>query len=119
MKGKDVILSVVLSSHDHPKAETVLARSKEIMPSINLASVYRNLNALLKEGKIRKIEAVGGDRFDKTLIDHAHFQCSVCGKVEDLMGIDVMPIIKIAGEGGNVITDTEVNFRGVCAQCKS
>ena len=117
-KQRQVVLTAVQTSCDHPTAEMVLGRCKELMPSINLATVYRNLNALVKEGKVRKIEAVGGDRFDKTLFDHAHFQCSKCGAVIDIMGIDVNPILAIAKFGGNDIIDTEINFRGVCATCK-
>ena len=117
-KQRQVVLLAVQTSSDHPTAEMVLGRCKELMPSINLATVYRNLNALVKEGKVRKIEAVGGDRFDKTLFDHAHFQCSKCGAVTDIMGIDVKSILAIAKFGGNDIIDTEINFRGVCATCK-
>ena len=117
-KCKDAVLKAVLDSCDHPTADTVLYRAKQIMPTINIASVYRNLNALVKEGKVRKIEAVGGDRFDKTLCDHAHFQCSMCGKVEDIMEIDVNSVLDIAKLTKNVIIDAEVNFRGICSDCK-
>lgn len=117
-KCKTAVLSAVQLSCDHPTAEMVLSRAKEIMPSINIASVYRNLNALVKEGSVRKIEAVGGDRFDKTLYDHAHFQCSVCGKVEDVLEINVNPILTIAKQKNYDIIDTEINFRGICPNCK-
>ncbi|MBR6737827.1 MAG: transcriptional repressor [Clostridia bacterium] len=117
-KCKNAVYQAVFNSHDHPTADVVLARAKNVVPTINIASVYRNLNALVKEGKVRKIEAVGGDRFDKTLFDHAHFQCSVCGKVEDVLEIDVKPILAIAKLSNNDIIDTEINFRGVCSNCK-
>ena len=49
-KQKTVVYNAVMSSSDHPTADMVLSRCKEVMPSINLATVYRNLNALIKEG---------------------------------------------------------------------
>ena len=56
-KQKQVVYNAVLNSVDHPSAETVLLRSKVEMPSINLATVYRNLSALIKDGLV-KIEDV-------------------------------------------------------------
>ena len=46
-KQKQVVYNAVLNSVDHPSAETVLLRSKVEMPSFNLATVYRNLSALI------------------------------------------------------------------------
>ena len=54
-KQRDIVYKVVHESYDHPVAETVLLRCKELMPTINLATVYRNLKTLTNEGLIKKI----------------------------------------------------------------
>ena len=115
-KQREIVYQAVTSSCDHPSAELVLARAKTIMPSINLATVYRNLNALISEGKIKKVVAEGGDRFDKTLSDHAHFQCKVCGCVVDMDGVDFTSLH--LGDNVNQIDSIEVSFKGICANCK-
>ena len=115
-KQKEIVLNAVLSSCDHPTAETVLLRSKAQMPSINLATVYRNLNALIKDGLIKKVVADGGDRFDKTLKNHAHFQCRVCGSVVDAMGVDFSLFNSEAVNG--VVESVEISIKGVCPNCK-
>ena len=114
-KQKQVVYNAVKSSCDHPSAETVLLRSKAEMPSINLATVYRNLGALIKEGLVKKIVADGGDRFDKTLNDHAHFQCRICGKVVDVEGIDCSTLSNYNKNGK--IESVDVSLKGVCVNC--
>ncbi len=114
-KQKEIVLNAVLTSCDHPTAETVLLRSKAEMPSINLATVYRNLNALVRDGLIKKVVADGGDRFDKTLINHAHFQCRVCGSVTDAVGVDFSAISSGAVNG--VVESVDISIKGVCPNC--
>ncbi len=117
-KQRQVILTAVTSSSDHPTAEMVLARAKEIMPSINLATVYRNLNALCNEGKVQRVMADGGDRFDKTLCHHAHFQCRKCNSVIDISGVDLSKICSDKFKSENIVEEFNVTLKGVCHDCK-
>ena len=117
-KQRDVVYQVVHNSLDHPDAETVLLRSKKILPSINLATVYRNLKTLSSEGKIKKIELVGGDRFDSTTTSHAHFRCENCGDFFDIMEIPLDKIEKTEYKGVGGISYAEVTLSGLCSNCK-
>lgn len=84
-RQQSLILSLVLSSCEHPTAEQIYRMAKEKMPSIGLATVYRNLSQLAAEGKILRISADGQpDHFDKTLIPHEHAVCRVCGEMRDV-----------------------------------
>ena len=83
-KQKDLILSIVERAYHHPTAEEVLAEARQEMPHLALGTVYRNLQALLTEGKVRKIDMPqGGARYDRVEDDHAHFVCVECGGVID------------------------------------
>ncbi len=114
-KQKNAVLSAVMNSCDHPTAEVVLLRCKKETPSINVATVYRNLNALIKEGLIKRVVADGGDRFDKTLSNHAHFQCNKCGVVSDV-DCDLTSFERVH-KSGVLIDSVEVSFKGVCKNC--
>ncbi|MBQ3235426.1 MAG: transcriptional repressor [Clostridia bacterium] len=116
-KQRNVVYSAVINSSDHPTADMVLARCKEVMPSINLATVYRNLNALIKDGVIQKVMVDGGDRFDKTLGTHAHFQCKVCNSVVDIEGVDLSCLKGIGFETNNRVDEVDVTLKGVCHNC--
>ena len=117
-KQKQVVLNAVLNSFDHPTAETILQRCKAEIPSINLATVYRNLHVLLLENKIKRIAITGGDRFDKTLTEHAHFKCQKCQYVFDIDNVDISAIIDNAKGSVQSVTSVDVTLNGLCTNCK-
>ncbi len=117
-KQRQAVLDVVTNSCDHPTAETILYRCKQIIPSMNLATVYRNLKELVKQGKVNKISQEEGDRFDKTLVNHAHFKCINCSNLTDLLDIDVDAIkLQVENEYGVKINISSVSFSGICDNC--
>lgn len=118
-KQNEEILNIVLSSSNHPDARYIYNKVREKIPNISLGTVYRNLNILSDEWKIRKIILDdGNDRFDKTLCDHNHIRCSICGKV-----VDIKPIInsneleKIETNTGFKIIDSCFSITGICEDC--
>ena len=87
---RNTVLKVVEASCDHPSAETIYFRCREIMPEISLGTVYRNLKVLVEMGKIREVSILNaGDRYDKTIGLHAHFRCKHCGQVLDVPAKDL------------------------------
>ena len=118
-KQRDEILNIVLKSYNHPTAKMVYEKAKFIIPNISLGTVYRNLNVLSEMGEIKKIPTYDGDdRFDKTLTNHNHIHCTICGKVSDvapsLMNIDYDKINK---ETGFKVTECNFNIKGLCQEC--
>ncbi len=118
-KQKEVVFTAVSCSCDHPTADLVLARAKELMPSINLATVYRNLNALVKEGRIRRVQHVLGDRFDKTLYHHAHVLCEKCGDFSDINSIDLKKVVDNLKISIHNITSVDFVITGTCSKCEN
>lgn len=118
---RDTVLRVVEESCDHPSAETIYTRCREIMPEISLGTVYRNLKVLVDLGKIREVSILNaGDRYDKTVGLHAHFRCKHCGKVLDVPAKDLESLEKrVEDVTGFKIEGTEVLFVGVCDRCKN
>lgn len=91
-KQRNIVLDIVKNSYEHPTAEMVYAQAKEILPSIGIATVYRNLNALSEAGEIIRVpDAFGHDRYDGEEREHYHIKCRCCGKL-----VDVFPEDKVA-----------------------
>ncbi|MBQ9114541.1 MAG: transcriptional repressor [Clostridia bacterium] len=118
---RDTVLKVVEASCDHPSAETIYTRCREIMPEISLGTVYRNLKVLVELGKIREVSILNaGDRYDKTVGLHAHFRCKRCGCVLDVPANDLETLEKgVESKTGFQIDGTEVLFVGVCDKCRA
>ena len=117
---KTTIENVVLASCDHPTAETIYERVKEILPAISLGTVYRVLGDLVADGKVRRIAVPEApDRFDKTTCTHAHFHCSKCGAVVDIATTFGKEMLDSMSQNGNLIIEAEVVFKGICAKCNN
>lgn len=117
---KSTIENVVLSSCDHPTAETIYERVREVLPTISLGTVYRVLGDLVADGKVRRIAVPEApDRFDKTTYTHAHFHCSKCGAVVDIATTFGKEMLDSMSQNGNLIIEAEVVFKGICAKCNN
>lgn len=116
-KQQELILRLVHTSCAHCTADEIFAKAKEEMPSIGLATVYRNLNQLSADGKIRRVLTVGEpDRFDKTLIQHEHAVCKVCGCMRD---VEVTGISQQIQKGLETNDFTyELSIHELCPKCK-
>ena len=87
-----LILEAVLRADDHPTAMQIYERVAAEMPNVSLTTVYRNLNRLTADGKIRRITIPNEpDRFDKTVYDHYHIACEVCGFFGDVTSVQLDP----------------------------
>ncbi|HKM28859.1 MAG TPA: transcriptional repressor [Anaerovoracaceae bacterium] len=84
-KQRGLILRIVKDTTVHPTAEWVYSEAKKEMPSIGVATVYRNLNNLEDMGEIIRITTPGRvDRFDGKMEKHYHMTCVKCGRLMDL-----------------------------------
>ena len=73
-KQRQAILRVVRGTDTHPSAEWIYEHVREEIPSIGLATVYRNLRLLKDAGKIEELHGTKGTaRFDANLSPHYHF----------------------------------------------
>ncbi len=118
-KQRDAILRNLLMRYDHPTAEEIYFDVKKEIPSISLATVYRNLKLLEGEGLILKIPTSDSDRYDGHTHSHYHFTCLDCSKVLDLdlkgdTDINLLP----KGFDGTVTAHT-LMYYGFCSKCKA
>lgn len=124
-KQRDLILDIVKADNTHPTAEWIYGEAKKKIPTIGIATVYRNLNQLVDMGVILKISMPGqSDRYDGTTCKHYHMRCSKCGKLIDIYPVDndSMPELKSAIAKSFGISDrkfeiSETMLSYVCDDC--
>ena len=85
-KQKDTLYSMVMQYDGHPSAEELFLLCKEDNIKMSIATIYRNLNLLVNEGKIAKISIAGHpDRYDSRTDAHVHAICDRCETIEDFI----------------------------------
>lgn len=87
-------------------------------PSISLATIYKNINAMLEkvflsEVKIPNTKSV----FELVKEEHAHLVCSDCGNIEDMM-LDVSSVLEeVTSKSQFKIESTDLVLSGLCSNC--
>jgi len=109
----------LLADHSHPSAEEVFLQVRQTLPHISLGTVYRNLQRLVEEGKIRVLRSGGRvARYDPMTAEHDHFICRQCGRVVDVVlesdrPVNLAPLL----EQGFTIATKSLSIHGLCQQC--
>ncbi|WP_293910642.1 Fur family transcriptional regulator [Sphaerochaeta sp. UBA5836] len=117
---KGLVWEAVTTAANHPNAEQIYENIVLKHPSISRATVYRNLNMLVDEGKVKRIRMLGGpDHFDRTLGNHYHIQCTSCKQVSDIEVFgDIDFSTKNVETFGYVLESYEIVFNGICPDCQ-
>ena len=116
-KQRQLILEAIRATDSHPTADELFQTVRQKLPTISLATVYRNLNFLADAGEIRKLSMPGmPDRFDWRMSAHDHLVCGGCGRVYDF----VLPerlTDRIAKAAGMQVEGYTLVARGLCPAC--
>lgn len=119
-RKREAIKNVLAGTKTHPDAEWVYMKLKPEFPDLSLATVYRNLCEMKREGEIQSVAFFGGrERFDAVAEKHSHFICDLCGKIQDFDIIDHdHSLDEYAQKNFEGIIDYHtVVFHGVCENC--
>jgi Fe2+ or Zn2+ uptake regulation protein len=119
-RQRALIYAIVAGTGAHPTADWVYARARERMPRVSLGTVYRNLQRLAADGRIRAIESWGKTtRWDADLSSHHHFLCIRCGAIRDVPkpeGEDSR-LAAVLSLPGFTITGHRLEIQGLCPSC--
>ncbi len=114
-----IVYEVLRSTKTHPTADWIYEQARRRMPKISLGTVYRNLNVLRDEGLVRELHGV--DRrahFDADVSPHAHFVCTRCGKIRDVVPAPEVEWQSLKDLVGCEVARQDIQFFGVCPACR-
>lgn len=86
------------------------------MPRLSLGTVYRNLQQMSKEGRVRELGGAVA-RYDADLRPHTHFSCRECGRVVDAPLAYDPALDAAASADGWTVTGHSLVFHGICPAC--
>ena len=107
--------------HDngHMNVEEIYEQIKSSYPSISLATIYKNVNALCEANILREIKAPKDkQRYELSSDKHLHVYCESCGKLEDIK-LETGYLENDCGtKTGYDVYDISAVLIGVCPTCK-
>lgn len=120
-KQKELILKVMSASENmiHPNIQRLTSIITNIDSSIGQATIYRNVNKLVNEGKLCKISTEEGYIYDINTTLHGHFICEECGNIIDLYDDKYQKLISDIEKKYNLKVKNSNNvFYGICNSCQ-
>ena len=103
----------------HITIEKLFEQIKKQFSSISLATLYKNINAMLENSLITEVKAPNyKTHYEITKEPHAHFVCTECGEHKDVK-FDMNNLCKdLVDESSYEVAKTSVIVSGLCPQCK-
>jgi Fur family transcriptional regulator, peroxide stress response regulator len=104
----------------HPTAEEVYLAVKNQLPKVSLATIYKNLEALIEAGVASKLNyGDGSARYDIRTDHHHHVRCLQCGKMWDIEPTESSAWLKtMKSRPGFQISDYRLELLGTCRECR-
>lgn len=117
-KQKQLILEMLKKEKNHPTIADLYEKILEVDNTVGQATVYRNVNKLVEEGKIKRITTDCGYRYDCDCNPHYHLVCKKCNSIIDIFDEKYIKMIKRLEEEYSVkIDNSTVVFEGICDKC--
>lgn len=116
---REAIFQYVAAQETHPTADQIFAGVRRDWPSLGLATVYRNLSALVEEGRLSYSMHEGIARYDARTDAHHHFTCRECGVVQNVDFELPDALMRTAQRKvGGKVESISVDLTGLCSGCR-
>jgi Fur family ferric uptake transcriptional regulator len=120
-KQRSTILAELRVLTSHPTADEIYAIVRRKLPHISLGTVYRNLELLVENNEILKLEYAGFQkRFDGNTNAHQHVRCTSCGRVADIEPELYTPAVPADLQVQDFkVLHAQIEFFGLCGNCQN
>ncbi len=118
-RQRQAVLQILQRSRRHPDAASIYQEVRQQLPHISLGTVYRALDALVKDGVAITIETAGqATRYDYRHGEHHHHAiCRHCGEIFDIQ-LDALPELPSGTlPAGFEAKTMQLEVHGICANC--
>jgi Fur family peroxide stress response transcriptional regulator len=118
------IFEALAASREHPSAEQIHKDVQRKLPSLSLATVYKNLEALKAIGAVADVNPLHEEgRYESALPGtgagrpHHHLVCVSCKKVRDLHDHE-LDGLRVRNPQGFEVRAVRVQAEGLCPDCQ-
>ena len=118
MTTQKKIVYETLDSLGHASVEEIIDKIRMQHQQISLATIYRNIQALMEENKIKKVKLKNQDVLETINKDHGHFVCEKFKNIWDIeVGKDEL-IDEASKFSMHQLKQCDITFYGICHNCK-
>jgi len=108
-----------LLKEGHLSIEELFEKIRDKFPSLSLATVYKNINAMIDKNFIKEVKIPNlKSKYELTKDEHAHIICEKCGKVKDIEVDNNLIIKEVESKSRYQIDHTAFIFGGLCPECQ-
>ena len=118
---RQVLYEVMQQMPGHPSPDEVYLRLRKRIPSISLATVYKNIRLFLDSGILQEVSPHHGSlRVEMNRHAHHHLVCTRCKSISDIDEASIAHLPrrkKLAG--GFLVQRYAIDVLGLCARCQT
>ena len=112
-------IAEALDINGHLSIENLYELLKSKLPTISLATIYKNINSMIENGFVAEVKLPGTKSvYELVKEQHSHLLCEKCGKVEDVFLQMDQCIADVSQKSDFLIEHIDVVLTGRCSQCK-
>jgi Fur family peroxide stress response transcriptional regulator len=116
---RQVIYETVMTLPGHPSPEGIYDEVRRQIPSISLATVYKNIRTFIDSGMLREVSLHHGSlRVETNQRPHHHLVCTRCKSIIDLDESGLEPLrLREKLPRGFQVKRIAVDVLGICEAC--
>ncbi len=108
-----------LYKNGHMNIDELYKNLQRKFPSISLATIYKNVNALVEKIFLNEVKLPDTKTVYELVKDsHSHLICSSCGNIEDIHLDTSIIEDSLSTMSKFKVENTEVVFSGTCQKCQ-
>lgn len=113
------IMEYLLTHYNHPTVEDVYKGLCDTIRTLSRTTVYNTLR-MFADHRVAQMITIDEHRvcYDGRMNPHAHFYCIHCNKIVDLLEVEAPIVIAPKFFDGNMITEAQLYYKGVCKKCQ-
>jgi Fur family transcriptional regulator, peroxide stress response regulator len=117
---RQVLYEVMQTMYGHPSLEEVYSRVRRRIPSISLATVYKNIRLFLDSGILREVSLHHGSlRVEMNSRPHHHLVCTQCKSISDIDESELGLLSERRKlSDGFLMERYSIDVLGICVACQ-
>jgi Fur family ferric uptake transcriptional regulator/Fur family peroxide stress response transcriptional regulator len=111
----------IVDKNGHIDIDGIYEQIKQKLPTISLATVYKNILSMTQSSVLVEVPIVGKkSKYELKKADHIHLVCTKCGDVEDKDCIDITnnALHSLTDKENFNLSTRQINLYGICHKCQ-